>query len=366
MKIYQYILLLTLLLASSCAGDEPVVVVPDEAGETCNMVVYLTIPSLQEQGAESRTWGDPYPSTPGLPAESEVQTNYLYFVGHDGRIYQMTPTASERRGDLYAYTLKVNLNDNYVQQEGTSTYFISGKIVSLVNYPSEMPANPFTLSAANLDIIHEKGIIPMWGVSTIERLKLVKNETVEVPNPVKLLRAVPKLTFRLDDNFKNLYEIRSVDTPFDDFEQTAYYQPKYSNEYDFTTSISIEGCFNPAPTEKEKGGISHYYLNATRDEVYIYTGERKCGLRDDKPLYFTVTLARRDGTGVPFTGRVYLCDYYKTPGSPDYGRPDFSRPLTQLVRNHDYQYVISLSELKFVISFREWIFGGKVHIELEK
>lgn len=77
------------------------------------------------------------------------------------------------------------------------------------------------------------------------------------------------------------------------------------------------------------------------------------------PLGFTVTLAEKNHPERNFTGKVYLCDYL------DNGRPDFSSAFTRLVRNHDYRYRISLRELEFVISFKEWIFGGKVHIDLE-
>ncbi len=56
--------------------------------------------------------------------------------------------------------------------------------------------------------------------------------------------------------------------------------------------------------------------------------------------------------------RVYLCDYAGK-------EPDYSSAFDGLVRNYAYKYVISLDKLEFLVSFKDWIFGGKVHIELD-
>ena len=92
--------------------------------------------------------------------------------------------------------------------------------------------------------------------------------------------------------------------------------------------------------------------------MYAYAAERSFSGAPSAPATLLVTLQRKDGKGKPFSGRLRLCDYKD-------GLPIEGSGFTRLVRNHDYRYVLSLSELLFKISFSEWVFGGKVHIELE-
>ncbi|MDE6716586.1 MAG: hypothetical protein K2J70_00200, partial [Muribaculaceae bacterium] len=93
-------------------------------------------------------------------------------------------------------------------------------------------------------------------------------------------------------------------------------------------------------------------------EVTLYTAEREMPGVAGFPRWFNVTLERIDGTGQPIIGKVYLCDYGQ-------GQPNFEKSFDKLIRNHDYRYEISLAEMSFVVSFKEWIYGGKVHIDLE-
>ena len=91
--------------------------------------------------------------------------------------------------------------------------------------------------------------------------------------------------------------------------------------------------------------------------MLCYLPELKDLLPGGEPMSYTVTLRRNDGTQT-FTGKIYLRDYDKD------GRPT-GEPFGTLVRNHDYQFIIRLSQLELLVSVQKWRFGGKVHIDLE-
>lgn len=364
MKIYHFILLAILMLAASCSSiDEPDTAPASGSEETCDLVVTLAaeLPVATDHTAtrSGDTWGDPYPEEEGLPDEKRIENMCMYLAIGDV-VYPLTPTLLSTDEHSYSYKCTIPLRSGYVQRQPDGSYLLTGRLVAMANMENNViPASPFTYTPIDLSIIDRKKVIPMWGVTSLKNLRLENNKTVDCGQTIKLLRAVPKLTFELADDFKDTYCITAVTSPRNDFELTGYCQPGNSENVSTTTALGIEDCFNPAPAGSAKGGIPAIYGLGT-DKVWLYTGESKCNVNagEKLPAYFNITLKRRDGTGLPITGNVYLCDYSA-------GQPNYSTAFPRLVRNHDYQYIISLSKLEFLIEVREWIFGGKVHIELE-
>ncbi len=346
----------------SCSKNEMNIDVPDTdtSEQVCQIVVTLrTSETTQISHLDTRadTWGDPYPEEEGLPDEQAIKNLHLYLSTDMGNVFPIVQREIEVDEGEYRYIATIPVNPEYVSFTAAGDPILTANIVAIANVPSDyVPANPFTCSPVDLSIIENEKIIPMWGVTRITDLPLVINQVVHSNQTIQLLRAVPKITFELDDEIKDLFEIVSI-TSENDFEQTGFCQPRNATGVNFTTSLGIESCFNPALSNT--GRINRYYGMGS-DKVWLYTGERTCNPGGAAAMtpYFTVTLMRRDGSGLPIVGNVYLSDYKK-------GEPNTSAPFSRLVRNHDYVYRISLAELKFVISFEEWIFGGKVHIELQ-
>lgn len=371
MKTLRHILLpaTAALLACACSSvEEPEAPAataapqPAGAGQTCELVVRLTAEtSVSNSGAASRAdqpWGDPYPEEAGTPSESAIGSVDLFFITPFGDVMALAASRVSPTDGEYVYKTKVDLNSAYVGTGANGEHTLTGRIVAMANYPaSGSPVNPFTAPAYDIAAIGEQGTIPMWGITTLTGVSLIKDGTVDVGG-IKLLRSVPKVTLELDSEIKDLYRITAVKASADDYSPRAYCQPTGGSRAASTSSLLIEGCFNPA--EGQGCAPGGFYTTAEGNKVWFYPAERRCTAgADGLPPYLTVTLERTDGTGAPFTGRVYLCDYSEA------GAPMFDTAFPALVRNHDYQYVISLARLEFIISFREWVFGGKVHIELE-
>lgn len=360
MKYIYYILIAAgLLLAGGCSQDTPDGPAPERA-DMCELVVSLCAEANVAKNPETRAdqpWADPYPEEPGFPSEYSIDHVSLYLVTGGNTVIPFFPSPLGNTGNTYTYQVKVNRNASYVSRNDDGTLSLSGRIVAIANYPDgATPAEPLGDVPYQLSHIDRSGRIPMWGVTTINNLTLVVNSSVYA-GEIKLLRSVPKVTIEMADDLKDRYKITAVVPDQTDYLSVANCFPTGGATATTTGSLLIEGCFNGSSAQDH---IAPVFYNMGTDKVWTYLAERECPLTaDGKPLGFTVTLERTDGVvSKPFTGKVYLCDY--TNGAP---APDTA--FRRLVRNHDYQYKISLKELEFIVSFKEWIFGGKVHVDLE-
>lgn len=343
---------------TQASSDEPVPT-PEHA-DMCELVISLSAEAPVAKAPATRTdqpWDYPYPEDPGFPSEYAIDHISLYFITRDNAVLPLSPTQTGETNDTYTYKVKIDRNASYVDLNADGSRSISGRIVAIANYPDgATPAEPLGDVAYPLSVIDSSRRIPMWGVTTLTDLTLIADATVSA-GEIKLLRSVPKITIEIADDLKKIYRISSVTPDQTDYLSVANCFPTGGDTASNTGSLWIEGCFNGTSTQDH---VSPIFYNMGTDKVWTYLAERTCPLTPNgKPLSFTVTLERIDGViSQPFTGKVYLCDYVN-------GAPDFSSAFERLVRNHDYQYKISLSELEFIISFKEWAFGGKVHIELE-
>lgn len=363
MKIYRYILLaigaLTVgLMSGGCSSrksDEPR---PDQ-GEFCELVISLSSETSVTDSPATRAdqpWDkDPDPE-PGFPSEYRIDRVLLYFVTTGNAIIPFSPTLTDRDDNTVTYSTKIDVRSQFVSHNADGTMSLSGKIVAVANGPEDyIPADPFSGIPFDISDVDSRRLIPMWGVTSVTGLPLTVDGTTYA-GEIKLLRAVSKITIEMAEDLKDQYTITNVVPDQQDYLTQGYIVPRDAAQAISTGALMMEGSFNPFPGAT--ANIAPLFYNIGRDEVYGYLTERR-GPASDKPLGFTVTVAEKEHPERSFTGKVYLCDYR------DNGQPDFATAFTQLVRNHDYRYRISLRELEFVVSFKEWIFGGNVHIDLE-
>lgn len=356
-KYFNILTVILVLLTSSCSsgnGGETVV------EESCELIVTLSAKLPDKTVPVSRSgeiWGDPYPEQQGLPDESAINSLSLYLVNSENEILSLPAVLKNSSDGKYVYKISLRLHSDFVTLRPNGTYSLTGRIVALANYPGEgTQATPFGTPAYDVKHIKESRIIPMWGVTTVDNVTIIKEATVDIGN-IELLRSIPKITIRLADEIKDIYEIKSVVPSTENFNTTAMCQPTGCTTVSYTKDLEIEGCYNGS--DDMKGTVTDFYMNGAGNELWFYPAERLCPVgTDGTPEFFTVTLHRKNSTDAPFTGRVYLCDYHN-------GSPDFQTAFERIVRNHNYEYKVSLRELQFIISFREWIFGGKEHLELE-
>lgn len=364
MKIYRYILLTiwTLavgILAAGCSSrhnDEP----EPGRGEFCELVISLSSETSVTETPVTRAdlpWdNDPDPE-PGFPSESAIDRVLLYLVTSGNAVIPFSPTLTDRddANHTVTYSTKIDVRSPYVSRGADGTLSLSGRIVAVANGPEDYtPADPFSRIPFAISDVDTHGLIPMWGVRTVTNLPLTVDGTTYA-GEIKLLRAVSKITIEMADDLKDLYNIVSVEPHQRNYLTQGYIAPGGAADVASTGALLMEGCFNPFLDAAANTAPKFY--NIGENKVWGYLAERP-GLASATPLGFTVTLAEKDRQDYKFTGKVYLCDYTD-------GQPNTGTAFDRLVRNHDYQYKISLRELEFVISFKEWIFGGKVHIELE-
>lgn len=363
MKIYRYILLAIGALAvglmsggcSSRKSDEPR---PDQ-GEFCELVISLSSETSVTDSPATRAdqpWDKDHDQELGFPSEYMIDRVLLYFVTSGNAIIPFSPTLTDSDDNTVTYSTKIDLRSQFVSHNADGTMSLSGKIVAVANGPEDyIPADPFSRIPFDISDVDSRGLIPMWGVTSVTRLPLTVDGTTYA-GKIKLLRAVSKITIEMAEDLKDQYTITNVVPDQRDYLTQGYIAPGGAADATSTGSLMMEGSFNPFLGAT--ANIAPRFYNIGRDEVYGYLTERQ-GPASATPLGFTVTVAEKERPECSFAGKVYLCDYL------DNGQPDFDTAFTQLVRNHDYRYRISLRELEFVVSFKEWIFGGKVHIELE-
>lgn len=347
-------MLMAMMAAVGCTStqDEPAVPSHDDV---CELTITLRAETPRPASRADQPWGEPYPEEIGLPDEYKVDNVALYLVTADNKYLALNPEQAWNNASAYHYKMKVNLTTaSYVTRTDDGRYLMSGRIVAMANYPGEATStNPFD-ALYNIDVLQATGTIPMWGITSISNLELRVNSSVHAAD-VKLLRSVAKITIMLDDDIKKDYTITAVKENQGGYNAMAHCQPSGWETAASSDQLMIEGCFNPVTNITEKA-LSFYRTG--NDKVYCYVAERWCNNQGVFPLSLNVTLQRNDGTEPPFTGKIYLCDY-------EDGQPVADTGFEQLVRNHDYQFRLKLTPLDFIVSFKKWIWGGKVHLELE-
>lgn len=347
-------MLLGMLLLAGCSSKEQ----PEEvsAGDMCELQISLRMGALNENNSTraDNIWGENPAPEDGTDIENAISYVSLYMVSND-KVYPLTMVSQDVSDGEYQYKVKIALGVVHAESLGHQMYRLNGRLVAVVNHPQEVDfANPFAADLMDISEVREQNYIPMWGVRALENVIISANTTLHI-GEIQLLRSIPKLTIMMDDEFRSLYKITEVKADRAVYRKYAHCEPKDANTVFNTTSILMEGGFNPAIDITSDLPV---FKGLGTDETWCYLSETPLSLTNGIPESFTVTVARKDGTAAPFTGKVYLCDY--SDGLPQYGSA-----FTSLVRNHDYRYKISLAELKFKVSVKDWIFGKKQHLQFE-
>lgn len=354
MKGLHYIsFLMALTVATGCSTTREEPTVP---AEVCELTITLRAETSEAGSRADQPWGEPYPEEAGLPDERRIDQVALYLITPDNYYISLTPTQMYNSEGAYHYKTTVNLNDqNFVTKQPDGRYTMSGRIVAMANYPSRaFVADPFE-APFNMTGALSTGTIPMWGVASFTNKELRVNSTIEL-GEVKMLRSLSKITIMMDDDFKALYKITKVEPLQGGYGRWGNCEPTGCLTAASTGELMLEGCFNPVTADQVEADLKFYGTGS--EKVYCYTVERRCDDQGVFPLSMNVTVERKDGSEPPFTGQIYLCDYAN-------GQPVADTGFKELVRNHDYQFKLKLAPLDFKVSFKEWIMGGKVHLELE-
>lgn len=364
-----------ILGASSCESEPA----HQDEGSTvkCELFISLSVGKSETDNqnasrAEDNTWGNTNKeqTTLGTEEENSINSIDLYLVTNNNnrlRIYRLSP--DKQIDGLINYRIKVDLDKDMIVYEGNKRY-ISGRIEAFVNTNgSESYNNPLEARLFNsADIVNEgKVSIPMWGVTTLHEKELEWDSNSGNwclnAGEINVLRAIPKVTFQLDTNFDEEFIITEITSTDNCFVEKGFYQPNNWETAEYTEDITIEGCFNPVEGDCMQN-LPFYGIETSKVSLYIPECKITTPTGNDSMLGFNLIIKRKSSEdysnpGEYINGTVYLCDY-------EDGIPKPGTAFDKLIRNHDYQYIISLTPIGLKIDFYEWKFGGKVHIDLEE
>lgn len=275
MKIYRYILLtiwtLTAgILAAGCSSrhkDEP----EPGPGEFCELVISLSSETSVTDSPATRAdqpWdNDPDPED-GFPSEYRIDRVLLYFVTPGNAIIPFSPTLTDRddANNTVTYSTRIDVRSHFVSHNADGSLSLSGRIVAVANGPEDYtPADPFSRIPFAISDVDTHGLIPMWGVRTVTNLPLTVDGT-SYAGEIKLLRAVSKITIEMADEFKDQYNIVSVEPNQSNYLTQGYIAPGGAAEATSTGALLMEGCYNP-------------FLDATADTApKFYNSRRKQGV----------------------------------------------------------------------------------------
>ena len=358
MKFLNHILILSALALGACSETMSE---PEVSPAACTLTIVLRDGGMQPDGAADGspdgTWGDKYDESYYYPSESVIDNIHFFVRKKDGTTRPLRAQLVTEGSAVMTYKAEIALDDELIERRGDKLYF-SGEVLGITNYSEDIndpyTDNPFSITKVNLTG-ETGGNIPMWGVARLDGLML-DEENVTLAGDIYMLRSVPRITFMLHDDIKSLFRIKSIVPDQTDYPATANVFPTGGNTATDTRQLFRETCFNPAATSET--AAPHFYTAPDNSTRYTYVAERNCGLVDGAPLGFTVTIEEIAEPHRSFAGKIYLCDYSD-------GQPDFSSPYPNLVRNHDYRFIINLTPLDFSVEIQKWIPGGRYNIDFD-
>lgn len=358
MKFLNHILILSAFALGACSET---VSEPEVSPAACTITIVLRDGGMQPDGAADGspdgTWGDKYDESYYYPSESVIDNIHFFVRKKDGTTRPLRAQLVTEGSAVMTYKAEIALDDELIERRGNKLYF-TGEVLGITNYSETISSpyndNPFSITKVNLTG-ETGGSIPMWGVAHLDGLML-DEENVTLAGDIYMLRSVPRISFMLHDDIKSLFRIKSIVPDQTDYPATANVFPTGGNTATDTRQLFRETCFNPAVTSET--AAPHFYTAPDNSTQYTYVAERNCGLVDGAPLGFTVTLEEIAEPHRSFAGKVYLCDYSD-------GQPDFSSPYPNLVRNHDYRFIINLTPLDFSVEIQKWIPGGRYNIDFD-
>lgn len=364
-KFQTYILGGTTLLflgsgLASCSSQEPA---EPSSAETYSFSIQITTDGIFSRSTWEDDWGA---TSDGSAFDQMISSLDLFIVDADANL---TPLYALEEPGSSAKVYTCNIDDRTPgvtinHSERTATF--SGKIMAVANVEdTESPWGelsgwltkkiPYSVKFGQSD----SWKIPMWGIQTFHNISIRANELKHIGN-IPMLRAVAKIVIQLDDAISGPegYEITSVEMAEDSqlLKGTGFALPEGAMDVNSTSALTRDGCLALRPDASEledpkfrKGSDALWYTYVSESRVED-TG---------KPFAFKVTLKSKTGSRPEFSGLLYLATYKANrPAVPD-------SAITDVVRNHIYEFTIRLAEMTFVPTVKDWQWGGKVHIELE-
>lgn len=353
--------LLAVCILAGCRNDDTLEMPEQptpEAIDTYEIAISITSSAIISRAEGS--WGDEYPSDNGSAFDNRISILDMWLVAPDGsekRLKLLLKHDGETGGPLYTCQLEKDSPALSFSSEGEAS--LNGKIVARANI-GDSGAGPFEELLFDIKFGDPDWLgIPMWGVASFNGVKLETGKTNNL-GTIHLLRSVAKLSVKFDTDknpqISQDYRIKSVTrgATSPDFVGRGKVLPSGSRSATSTLALGRIECFNPYSI---KTPIENFRLTEYSDSRFIgYVAESET--TGDRPFSLHIELEPREGKNLPpLEGDVYLARYMAdgiTTG----------QTFDKILRNYEYEFLISFQELQIITTVDNWYWGWKHHIEL--
>ena len=329
---FLYIMLLAGLfgvLTTSCSQEEGL----EPQVPTEKIPVSFSI-ALNKSTARSRTtWGDEYDKLSGVdefenmidPTQLHVELSLTFIENDETKESTITVNsiscqklnqANQDEVDLYQFVGEVNVNVD------PATTFQTAKIMVYANNNGKNES-----FVTNYDEFSGKGVelIPMWGVKTLENIKLTPGSLSDIGS-IPLLRAMAKIevTWESNSSFAQKgYTINSAG--LSKYNRNGNLKPSFSGtEPENTTDYKIN-AINSLVSTSDASGLLFCQASANSYVIYIPEYENP-KLNNDDDVVIWLDILDTEGNSISSS-------LNETHGS-------ITMTDMDIVRNHWYKYII--------------------------
>lgn len=342
-------LLAVVLLAAGCSkSQEPQS--DSQTPETLSFTIRLNTSAILTR----TSWGDDYPSDPGTALDNSISSLELHLVRPDGTSSPLQALPSWTPSGNPLYTCSIQTDDPSLSTTADGKFLFTGKLVARANAGSSL-SSPFADSPFETSFgVVEGWTIPMWGVGSFDSAELIENGVTHLGS-VDLLRAAAKITLTLDPELASDYRLANVcqTAGSPDFIRSGLLLPAGASDVANTRELSRLDSFNPDPRRIPLHSPAFRLVSQNKFSVYV----AEAGTSADAPFAIQVDLEPLNPGRAPFSGEVLMAEYAADGRTP-------LRPFTRLVRNYEYEFTVTLADLRLLTTVRKWELGGKVHLEI--
>ena len=363
---FLHILLLAGLfgvLTTSCSqdADDPTM---DSRSEKEKVMIRFTI-AMDEPKTASRSWEGYDPDSGNEGEVGSVSENFIDASKVQVLVYDMDGILM---GELKELAVLRNNNDT---QNNKHLYDLTGafeadadqvssldfKLMVFANTPKRSNLNTPDTWQFTYPMADDAGI-PMWGIATFTGVNLSGSTSagnpVELQEPIYLLRSMAKIEVALNSEANGGYTLAGV--TLNKAMKNGLVMPKLRTdvpadvtvkELVTTTALGVEEVFNPLTGETQADAT----FISSNNTYYIYVPEYDASDSGKLEINLALTNGTKDETGNDvITNKSFTHGEY-TGGT-------FSNTLWDVVRNHYYKYVVSISDsgkdLEVIITIKAW------------
>lgn len=340
MILYGLTLMLGCFVLASCVNEDEGPCLSSN-GSKAQVLFSLVLPDnaqTREEG-DPETWGNYDPKESGVGYDNQINpagVQMLLFKGNEyaGKLKDLT------------YTIPSENVYNYI---GTAPDdLVSGdyKFVILANAPTITPASFDDENFANLAFTYLGGTslpnIPMWGTKgvTEETTLTVKAGTRHDIGKISLLRAVSKVTVKIDERITALSGYSLKEVTVDKYNNNGYVLPSAYATVTETTELEIEDESLHA-NESSQGTKKKYSAAEGAKELTFYLPEYNNASKDATlSVVLNLTEEEENEEGEP----IVTVEELTFPSSIEFKDYVGDGHYFDIVRNH--HYIFTIKEVK--------------------